>query len=68
MLDVEERTELAGTNTGEHDRFKHYVLKKTLKAGMVCKALCGKVWLPNANPDNYPVCPTCDEIYQRIRK
>jgi hypothetical protein len=26
-------------------------------------ALCGKVWVPGRDPNRYPVCPTCKEIF-----
>ena len=29
------------------------------------QALCGKKWVPNRNPDRYPVCPTCKEIFEK---
>jgi hypothetical protein len=33
--------------------------------GVPVEALCGKRWIPNRNPDRYPVCPTCKEIKAR---
>jgi Protein of unknown function (DUF3039) len=30
-------------------------------------ALCGKKWIPNRDPDRYPVCPTCKEIYDALK-
>ena len=30
-------------------------------------ALCGKVWVPGRDPNRFPVCPTCKEIYQGLR-
>jgi len=38
---------------------------KSAVTGKPIVALCGKVWAPNRNPDRYPVCPTCREIYER---
>ena len=29
-------------------------------------ALCGKVWVPSRNPDKYPVCPECKEIWESL--
>jgi len=26
-------------------------------------ALCGKVWVPSRNPEKFPVCPECKEIW-----
>ncbi len=59
------------TGDGDHDRFAHYVQKEDiLRAavdGVPVVALCGKVWVPNRDPERYPVCPTCEEIMDRIR-
>jgi hypothetical protein len=27
-------------------------------------ALCGKVWVPSRNPEKFPVCPECKEIWE----
>lgn len=66
--DVLEHTDTTTvTNDGEHDRFAHYVRKTAILEaqvnGIPARALCGKVWTPNADPDRYGVCPTCKEIY-----
>jgi len=29
-------------------------------------ALCGKVWIPNRDPQKFPVCPECQEIYDSL--
>ena len=54
---------------GDHDRFAHCARKadivKSAVTGKPIVALCGKVWVPARNPDRYPVCPTCREIYER---
>ena len=50
------------------DRFSHYVAKKEIidsaLGGALCTALCGKKWVPSRNPQSYPVCKTCQEIYE----
>jgi hypothetical protein len=65
---VEER-ELS--EPGDHERFAHYVRKEKILesalSGEPVVALCGKVWLPSRNPDRFPVCPVCKEIYQSMR-
>jgi Protein of unknown function (DUF3039) len=33
--------------------------------GTPVTALCGKVWIPDRDPKNYPVCGTCKEIFQQ---
>ena len=55
---------------GDQDRFSHYVPKDKLVAAMVngtpVVALCGKVWVPTKNPEKFPVCPECKEIWQSM--
>ncbi len=55
---------------GDHDRFAHYVRKADIVRsnveGVPVVALCGKKWIPNRDPDRYPVCPTCKEIKARL--
>ena len=36
-------------------------------SGEPVTALCGKVWVPGRDPEKFPVCPTCKEIYQGLR-
>jgi len=56
---------------GDHDRFAHYVRKNKIMASAVngtpVIALCGKVWVPGRDPDKYPICPTCKEIYDGLQ-
>ncbi len=56
---------------GDHDRYSHYVKKdKILRSALSGKpviALCGKVWVPGRDPEKFPVCPTCKEIYEKLR-
>ena len=56
---------------GDHERFSHYVRKEKILesalSGEPVTALCGKVWVPGRNPDRFPVCPTCKEIYEGLR-
>lgn len=57
---------------GDHERFSHYVQKeKILESALSGKpviALCGKVWTPGRDPEKFPVCPTCKEIYDAMTK
>lgn len=56
---------------GDHERFAHYVRKeKVLESalsGAPVVALCGKVWVPGRDPQKFPVCPVCKEIYEGLR-
>ncbi len=58
------------TNDGDHERFSHYVPKDKLTEAMVngtpVIALCGKVWVPSRDPQKYPVCPDCKEIWESM--
>ena len=55
---------------GDHERFAHYVKKNTIVESAVTGtpviALCGKVWVPGRDPQRFPVCPACREIYGQI--
>jgi len=57
---------------GDHERFSHYVQKEKILAsalsGKPVIALCGKVWTPGRDPEKFPVCPTCKEIYDGLKK
>ncbi|MBK4347392.1 DUF3039 domain-containing protein [Lacisediminihabitans changchengi] len=56
---------------GDHERFSHYVQKEKILAsalnGKPVIALCGKVWTPGRDPEKFPVCPTCKEIYESLK-
>ena len=55
------------TDSGDRDRFSHYVAKdkivESAVTGSPVTALCGKKWIPSRDPKKYPVCPTCKELY-----
>ncbi|MCW4386565.1 DUF3039 domain-containing protein [Salinibacterium sp. SYSU T00001] len=57
---------------GDHERYSHYVNKdKIMKSALTGRpviALCGKVWTPGRDPQKFPVCPTCKEIYESMKK
>lgn len=67
---VKERTEHS-YEEGDEERFSHFVPKAKLTEALVLGtpviALCGKVWVPHRNPDKFPVCPTCKEIWESLR-
>jgi Protein of unknown function (DUF3039) len=67
---VDERT--VPTEEGDHERFSHYVPKDKLMDAMVngtpVIALCGKVWVPSRDPERFPVCPECKDIWENLRK
>ena len=59
-------------DSGDHERFAHYVKKEKIVesavSGKPVTALCGKRWIPNRDPKKFPICPTCKEIYSGFRK
>lgn len=68
---VDERTDLR-TEDGDHERFSHYVPKDELTEAIVMGhpviALCGKVWTPSRDPQRFPVCPECKDIWEGLDK
>jgi len=68
-VETESREEL---ESGDHERFAHYVKKdKVVESAVTGKpvtALCGKRWIPNRDPNKFPICPTCKEIHAGLRK
>ena len=80
-LDGNQNTDLGGgllleeqtqhLEPGDHERFSHYVRKEKIVESAVMGtpviALCGKVWVPGRDPQKFPVCPTCQEIYDGLR-
>ena len=56
----------------DRERFSHYVPADTLTEAMVLGtpvvALCGKVWVPSRDPERFPTCPECQEIWESLSK
>jgi len=69
--ELEELLEQETIEPGDHERFSHYVKKEQIlesaMTGKPVRALCGKKWTPGRDPEKFPVCPTCKEIYERMR-
>ncbi|MEY4102630.1 MAG: hypothetical protein RIR88_764 [Actinomycetota bacterium] len=69
--ELEELLKNEQLDDGDHDRFSHYVKKndilKSAISGKPVKALCGKKWTPGRDPEKFPTCPTCQEIYEKLR-
>ena len=57
---------------GDHERYAHYVRKdkvvESAVMGTPVVALCGKVWVPNRDPQKFPVCPECKEIFDLMKQ
>lgn len=56
---------------GDHERFSHYVKKdrivQSAVLGSAVVALCGKVWVPSRDPQKFPVCPDCKQVYEKFK-
>ena len=56
---------------GDHERFAHYVDKSKIVDSMVTgtpvTALCGKVWVPSRDPERFPTCPECQQIWESMK-
>jgi hypothetical protein len=69
--ELEELLRKEQLDEGDHDRFSHYVKKndimKSAMTGKAVKALCGKKWTPGRDPEKFPVCQTCKDIYEKMR-
>lgn len=70
MSEITELQAIESLEEGDHDRFAHYVEKdEMLEAfvnGLPVVALCGKIWVPSRDPDKFPICPSCKEIYEKL--
>lgn len=68
---LEEQKVTEEVEPGDHERYSHYVPKERIVESAVLgtpvKALCGKVWTPSRDPEKFPVCPECKEIYEGLR-
>jgi hypothetical protein len=66
---VQERVDYR-LDEGDHERLSHYADKDKLMEAMVngtpVVALCGKVWVPSRDPNRFPICPECKEIYDSL--
>lgn len=70
--ELEELLQQEQLEEGDHERFSHYVPKNKILesalSGKPVRALCGKLWTPGRDPEKFPVCPTCKEIYEKMKK
>ncbi len=70
-IDRSEKAVSPSGGNGDHDRFAHYVnkvqLTKSAVTGKAVTALCGKRWVPTRDAQKYPVCPTCRDIYGKLK-
>lgn len=68
---IEETTLEIDTENGDHDRFRHAFknadVDEAVFTGKPAKALCGKVAIPMNATEGIPICPTCKEIYSKMK-
>ena len=71
VLDRQLQEQEQSTDDGDHDRFSHYVKKEKILqsalTGKAVRALCGKKWTPGRDPEKFPICPQCKEIYEGLK-
>ena len=69
--ELEELLNQEAIEPGDHERFSHYVKKEKILqsalTGKPVRALCGKKWTPGRDPEKFPVCPSCKEIYEKMK-
>ena len=72
LTDTLEEERLSPTDEGDHERFSHYVrtemITEAMVTGKAVRALCGKKWVPSRDPEKFPICPTCKEIFDGLKK
>ena len=76
LSDLLEKTKPAevplSIDEGDPERLSHYVDKnkvmESAMTGKAVRALCGKKWIPNRDPEKFPICPTCKEIHATLKK
>jgi hypothetical protein len=56
---------------GDAEKFSHYVKKEKIlesaMTGQPVRALCGKMWTPSRDPEKFPVCPECKDVYEAMK-
>lgn len=64
-------TPTSDTEEGDHERCAHIVYPKELVTrayitGEPVEALCGKLWTPNRDPEQFPVCQGCIDAFEKL--
>lgn len=70
-IELDREEQLDALEPGDHERYSHYVRKEKIVEsavlGLPVIALCGKQWVPGRDPEKFPVCPECKEIYESLK-
>lgn len=65
--DLDQAPVLQETDSDEAPDAAHIVTQKDLihsqLTGEPIRALCGKMWVPRRNPDDFPMCQACIEVF-----
>lgn len=68
---IQNNPQVQNIEPGDYERYSHYVRKdkvvESAVMGNPVVALCGKVWIPSRDPEKFPVCPECKEIYDLMK-
>jgi|TARA_B110000503_G_C7068559_1_gene379875 hypothetical protein len=68
-LSLLEGTELELDENGDQ-KLAHYAEAASVTEGYVMgtpvMALCGKLFVPSRDPNNYPMCPICKKIVEAL--
>ena len=65
--DIFSQTNSTSNDNGDPDGFAHYVHEDDMMNGLVfgkpAIALCGKIWVPERDGSEFPMCSECDEVF-----
>jgi hypothetical protein len=65
--DLDRPPVLEETEGDENPDAAHIVTQKDLihsqLTGEAIRALCGKMWVPRRNPDDFPMCQACVDVF-----
>jgi hypothetical protein len=54
----------------DHDGFSHYIDENDMMNGLVfgapAIALCGKVWVPQQDGSDFPMCIVCEDAFNKF--
>ena len=73
-VDLEEQTETQTetdnpiyahiVDRGDDARPATAIVLEAMVNGTTVTALCGHTWVPSRNPEKFPICPKCEEIFE----
>ena len=69
-LDTEQTTDTGDpihahiVDRGDDERSAATIVLEARVNGTPVTALCGYTWVPSRNPENHPICPKCEEIFE----